>query len=355
MNFIMKHNNNINRVMRHFAAFSFLISFAIVSVMAQCDVQITPSTDIVCTGSEVTLTAEVGGSTPGACGQTVNMSTTPITVTCGTSICFYDSGGSSGQYSSSSDITQVFTSNNGSPITITFNTVNVENSFDEIYVYNGNGTVELLNSGNLYNTLAGMSFTAQSGIMTIRFTSDGSVSYAGWEAVISCDVCSQYTYTWSNGTVGAANTVSPNQTTTYTVTASSADCCTATATYTVEVTNCVNTCHDFETAVNRNDWTLVNGTQSNQWVMNTGTNNGGAYSLYITNTPTATTPANAYNTSSASNVWAYMDIEFPECDDDYVLSFDWKGYGESCCDYINVFIGDPVAVTAGSNTRSEEH
>ena len=336
--------------MKRIFSLIILFSLGIVSGFSQCDVSISASADIVCTGDNITLTATVGGPDPGNCGQSINMSTTPVTVDCGTSICYYDAGGPSGQYANSSEISQVFTSGNGSPITITFISVNVENSFDEIYVYNGPGQTDLLNTGNLYNTLQGLTFTAQSGIMTVRFSSDGSVPYNGWEAIISCDACSNYTYTWSDGFIGATNAITPNQTTTYTVTATSANCCTATASYTVDVTNCVNTCNDFETVTDRADWTLVNGTQTNQWVMNTGTNNGGSYSLYISNSPTAATPSNAYSTSSTSAVWAYKEFEFPECDDDYVLSFDWKAYGESCCDYIYVYIGDAATVTAGSTT-----
>ena len=33
-----------------------------------------------------------------------------------------------------------------------------------------------------------------------------------------------------------------------------------------------------------------------------------------------------------------------------MLSFDWRGVGESCCDYMQVYLGDPNGVTAGSNT-----
>ena len=84
--------------------------------------------------------------------------------------------------------------------------------------------------------------------------------------------------------------------------------------------------------------------------MNTGTNNGGQYSLYVSDSPTSTVPANSY-TNTATTVWAYKDIEFPECDENFVLSFDWKCGGESSLDYMAVFIGPETTVSAGSTTQ----
>lgn len=113
----------------------------------------------------------------------------------------------------------------------------------------------------------------------------------------------------------------------------------------------IDVCNGFEDADERAAWTLVNGSQTNQWVMSTAVNNGGSYSLYVSNSPTSTVPAHSYTSSSSSNVWAYIDVEFPECDENFTLSFDWLCYGESCCDYIYLYIGETTVVpTAGSNT-----
>lgn len=164
--------------------------------------------------------------------------------------------------------------------------------------------------------------------------------------------CSDYSFRWSNGGTGSVITDVPQQTTTYTVTATPADpgCCTLTASYEVTVNDCNNECSGFETAGDRAEWTFVNGTEANQWVMSTATNHGGQYAMYVSNSPTSATPPNAY-TNTASTVWAYKEFEFPECDDDFVLSFDWKCGGESSCDYMSAFIGEYVPVTAGSNTQ----
>ena len=145
--------------------------------------------------------------------------------------------------------------------------------------------------------------------------------------------------------------MSPTTQTTYTCTITSEGCCSTTASLTINPVNCSTTCNGLETATDRSEWTLVNGSQTNQWVTGTATNNGGQYALYVSNSPTAATPPNSYTATSSSTVWAYKEIEFPECDDDFLLSFDWKCGGESSCDYMSIFIGEEATVTAGSTTQ----
>lgn len=181
-----------------------------------------------------------GGNT-GPCTSSVNMSNGTTNVTCGNSVCFYDSGGSNGTYSTDESYVRTFRSNNNSPISITFNMVDVEASFDEIYLYNGTSTSSpQLNSGNLYNGLDGMTYTANSGSLTVEFTSDGSVSYDGWSAVVFCEGANNYNYTWSTGATTPTITVSPNGNTSYSVTVSGPDIGTLTASITVNVVDCNN-------------------------------------------------------------------------------------------------------------------
>lgn len=109
-------------------------------------------------------------------------------------------------------------------------------------------------------------------------------------------------------------------------------------------------CSDLETIDDRNTWTLVNGSQTNQWVFGTAANDG--YSLYISNSPSSSTPPNEYSsfTDQQSNVWAYKDVKFPNCDEGFVFSFDWRCYGETATenlDFMYVYIGYPISVTAG--------
>ncbi len=104
---------------------------------------------------------------------------------------------------------------------------------------------------------------------------------------------------------------------------------------------------DFENPEENASWGLVNSTQANQWVIDTAANHttGGNLSLYISPNGGLT---NSYNSNSTSNVWAYRDLLFPDALE-FHLSFDWRGHGEGCCDYLKVFIGVPAEVSAGSN------
>lgn len=82
-------------------------------------------------------------------------------------------------------------------------------------------------------------------------------------------------------------------------------------------------------------FTLSNGTQINKWVVGTATNNGGTKSLYITDDNGV---SNSYANGTESIVHAYKTILLPSDVDQLSLSFDWKAFGESCCDFINVWV-----------------
>lgn len=102
---------------------------------------------------------------------------------------FYDSGGSGGSYGNSQNQTVTFCAPAGQYIYFDFTQFATESSYDYLYIYNGSNTSAPLigqytgsglpNSGNnIYST--------QGGCITFRFTSDGSVTGAGWTALIGC-------------------------------------------------------------------------------------------------------------------------------------------------------------------------
>ena len=95
-------------------------------------------------------------------------------------------------------------------------------------------------------------------------------------------------------------------------------------------------------------WMLENGSQVNQWVIDSAANNGGSNALYISNDNGA---SNAYSNSSASNVYAYKLFTLADSGD-YAISYDWRANGESCCDYLRVFlVPSTVSFVAGSTTN----
>jgi len=107
---------------------------------------------------------------------------------------------------------------------------------------------------------------------------------------------------------------------------------------------------DFEDTVENNNWTLVNGYTTNRWYIGTALNHtpDGSHSLYISSDTGAT---NSYNVNGTTTTWAYRDIQFGNANE-FTFTFDWKCLGEGSgnypYDYLAVFIGNPVEVSAGT-------
>lgn len=102
-----------------------------------------------------------------------------------------------------------------------------------------------------------------------------------------------------------------------------------------------------------NNWVLVNGTQTNKFVHGTPTNPLFTFEddvLYISNNGTA----NSYNITSASSVYAYVDVEVPtEGAESIQLAFDWYNKGEllstTYYDFGRVFV-TPTTYTPTAGT-----
>ena len=102
---------------------------------------------------------------------------------------------------------------------------------------------------------------------------------------------------------------------------------------------------DFEDDGN-NGWTLVNGTQTNAWYVDSAVNNGGSRSMYISNDNGT---SNAYTTTSISYVYAMRTFDFSDAGE-YAYSYDWRSKGEShSYDYVRVFLA-PVSYQWNAGT-----
>lgn len=101
----------------------------------------------------------------------------------------YDSGDSGSDYSSNENSVMTFCpANPGDCIALTFNSIDIENGWDFLRIYDGVSTsapriVELTGTTNPG------SISGTSGCLTLEFTSDASVTAAGWEATITCGTC----------------------------------------------------------------------------------------------------------------------------------------------------------------------
>lgn len=115
----------------------------------------------------------------------VNFATTPNY--CGGNH-FYDLGGPSAPYGNNQNVTTtICPENSGDVVMVIFNSFALESGFDFLRIYDGNST-----SAPLLGTFTGNNLPPQfiassaSGCLTFNFTSDTSVTPAGWDATIIC-------------------------------------------------------------------------------------------------------------------------------------------------------------------------
>ena len=100
---------------------------------------------------------------------------------------FLDPGGF-GNYFNNEDVTQTFYPNDGSAkLRADFTPFDVEGCpWDYLYIYDGTSTAApLIGAFNECNPVTSVQATNPSGALTFRFTTDGSVTYSGWQANIS--------------------------------------------------------------------------------------------------------------------------------------------------------------------------
>lgn len=120
--------------------------------------------------------------------QNYNMTNGTIT-TCGGT--FYDSGGSSGNYSSNENYTLTFCpSVPNAKMTINFTSFIVETDYDFLLIYDGANTAAPLigkfDNGFPLSGIIMASSTNTSGCLTFVFDSDNSGNYSGWKGTMSC-------------------------------------------------------------------------------------------------------------------------------------------------------------------------
>ena len=105
--------------------------------------------------------------------------------------------------------------------------------------------------------------------------------------------------------------------------------------YTYQIPALLPYTEDFETD---NNWSLINGNQSNKWFVGTAVNNGGSKSLYVSNDNGVT---NAFTITNNSYTHAYRDIHIDAGTTNVSVSFDWKAMGEGTTtkyDYLRAWL-----------------
>lgn len=115
----------------------------------------------------------------------INMPQSGAITTCNAG--FYDSGGSTGNYSNREDRT--FTINPataGNFIRVTFNSFSLQSGFDTLYIYNGNSTAAPLLGAYSATSPGQVTSTAANGALTFVFHSNLTVVSSGWDATVTC-------------------------------------------------------------------------------------------------------------------------------------------------------------------------
>lgn len=309
-------------------------------------------------------------------------------VTCGALI--YDNGGPTASYSNNANNTLIVRSASNDSVLVISGTLNCESNYDYLYIYDGIGT-----SGQQLFYGSGSAnigpFTSQSGAFTIVFTSDVSMSYAGYELFARCIYipCPE-PYNIALDSIGtdwasiswqqngnAYGWVVEYDTMPFTPGTSTAmgqeivydssifiQYLDSAHTYYMSIhADCGgdtsgNVLFQFNTLVaapatvpyfcgfegnGPNGWEFIQDGQPNYWMVGNATSNGGNRSLYITNNGTS----NSYNNGSSSYVYATRAFNLSDTGE-YSYAFDWKAEGESTWDYLRAWlVPSSVSLTAG--------
>ncbi|MEK7224679.1 MAG: N-acetylmuramoyl-L-alanine amidase, partial [Bacteroidota bacterium] len=91
----------------------------------------------------------------------------------------YDSGGAAGNYSNDERSVWVINPSGATSVTLTFSSFNVENTWDYLYIYDGNDVWSPL-IGYYTGTTSPGAVTSSGGALTVEFRSDCATTAAGW-------------------------------------------------------------------------------------------------------------------------------------------------------------------------------
>ncbi|KAA9340326.1 PKD domain-containing protein [Adhaeribacter soli] len=122
--------------------------------------------------------------------RTVNM---PVWGTVNQTACsgmLYDDGGPANNYSNGVSGTVVIAPAGASTVSLTFTQFMIESGWDMLYVYDGSSTGAPLLGSYTGSALpnGGLPITSTGGALTVRFTTDGSGVYSGFEANWNCNI-----------------------------------------------------------------------------------------------------------------------------------------------------------------------
>jgi Zn-dependent metalloprotease len=139
-----------------------------------------------CGNDSITKYSYINISTSNPCPVNMPASGTGTTQTACTGY-LYDSGGPCTAYTDNTDGTITISPTGASSVTLTFLSFDFESGYDYLYIYDGPSTASAQVTGSPFSgtTLPGP-FTSSGGSITIRQTSDGGVTAAGFALSWTC-------------------------------------------------------------------------------------------------------------------------------------------------------------------------
>jgi len=153
--------------------------------------------------------------------NTVNVPVSGATSVTACGVTVYDNGGTGSYSNSTSGTLTIYPSTTGNAVKLQFSEFNTESSCDILYVYNGTSTsAALLGSYSGSSIPADITATNLSGALTLRFTTDGSVTSTGFVAQATCiPLLSQYvsSASWTSVVDNNYNGFAQSKTLNYTV------------------------------------------------------------------------------------------------------------------------------------------
>jgi len=138
---------------------------------------------VLCSDNTETAWSAVITFTPGI--YVMASSGSDTLVTCGVMI--YDNGGPNSSYSNSCNSTLVLYPANDGEMMMLSGTASTESGWDYIYIYDGAGTDNQV--AQISGSNQTISVISTVGPLTLKFTSDGSSTYSGFELLAQCVSC----------------------------------------------------------------------------------------------------------------------------------------------------------------------
>lgn len=154
--------------------------------------------DGITNGDEVSV--DCGGSSCPPCSGGTTVIIGSMGTYSGCNANFYDTGGSAGAYANSEVVSKLLCAASTTEcMQFVFSTFSLEGCCDYFRIYDGTTNADPLIGSYNGSSLNGQAIQSTGQCLYVEFTSDGSVTYPGWDAYVTCITCPTCTDGIQNG------------------------------------------------------------------------------------------------------------------------------------------------------------